>query len=92
MNPFFSAVVVGGFLVLVPSRHAPPLIPRVSPLGRHTSYASHSLGTIGMSSFGTRPFTSSPAAEAKLSDLEIAEDAALSRLRPIPDGPVVFAE
>jgi hypothetical protein len=34
-----------------------------------------------------KSFTSKPAAEAKESDLQIAEDAALSRLRPIPEGP-----
>jgi hypothetical protein len=32
-------------------------------------------------------FEPMPVAEAKQSDLEIAEDAAISRLRPIQDGP-----
>jgi hypothetical protein len=34
-----------------------------------------------------KSFVPKPAAEAMPSDLEIAEDAALSLLRPIPDGP-----
>jgi hypothetical protein len=37
-------------------------------------------------------FTPQPAADAKQTDLEISKDAALSRLRPIQDGPDLWQE
>jgi hypothetical protein len=37
-------------------------------------------------------FAPQPVAEAKQADLEVSEDAALSRLRPIQDGPDLWQE
>jgi hypothetical protein len=39
-----------------------------------------------LSTMDLRDFQPSPAAESKQSDLETAEDAAITRLRPIQDG------
>jgi hypothetical protein len=46
------------------------------------SLFSHALSAMAKSD----TFVPDPATEAKQSDLEIAEDAALSRLRPVHDG------
>jgi hypothetical protein len=47
--------------------------------------------TSALSRFDLADFVPRVSAEAKQSDLETVEDAAVSRLRPIQDGPDVWA-
>jgi hypothetical protein len=69
-------------------------------LNQHRDFSSESsycqehmmLFTCALSSYCLDGFEATPAAEANQSDLEIAEDTAISRLRPIQDGPDQWME
>jgi hypothetical protein len=66
-----------------------PDFPNESPYcQRHMLLFSQAISAMPKSA----TFVPRPAAEAKQSDLETAEDAALSRLRPIKDGPDQWQE